>query len=75
MVDSHVHLLEYGWSRTLNLDGAKTIEEVVQRVREYVIHRDATRTPGEAEDEWIEGVGWDQNKWEDWTGGFPTHVR
>ena len=73
LVDSHVHLLEYGWSRTLNLDGARTIDEVIGRVHEYVIQREATKPPGE--EEWIEGVGWDQNKWDNWTGGFPTHVR
>jgi predicted amidohydrolase YtcJ len=76
LVDSHVHLLDYGWSRTLNLDGARTIDEVIDRVREYVIHREVMKPQATAGgEEWIEGAGWDQNKWDNWTGGFPTHVR
>jgi hypothetical protein len=88
LVDSHVHFLEYGWSRTLNLDGLKNVQEVVRAVREYVLERDLQRASDQAlqrplgntkdgrldEEEWIEGVGWDQNKWENWKGGFPTHV-
>lgn len=68
LVDSHVHLMEYGWSRSLNLEGTKSVDEVVQRVRDYILAR-----PLVHDEEWIEGVGWDQNLWENWPGGFPTH--
>ena len=65
--------MEYGWSRALNLDGASGVEEVVRRVREYVLKKQAD---GALIDDtaWIEGVGWDQNKWPEWKGGFPTYV-
>jgi hypothetical protein len=65
--------MEYGWSRALNLDGASGVEEVVRRVREYVLKKqvDGTLIDDTA---WIEGVGWDQNKWPGWKGGFPTYV-
>ncbi|KAG8797564.1 hypothetical protein FRC17_007705, partial [Serendipita sp. 399] len=68
LVDSHVHLLEYGWSRTLNLEGTRSPAQVVERVKEYILSR-----PSLTGEEWIEGVGWDQNLWDGWSGGFPTH--
>ncbi|PVF96395.1 hypothetical protein CPB86DRAFT_807752 [Serendipita vermifera] len=76
LVDSHVHFLEYGWSRALNLDGLKGVEDVVTAVRKYILERDIQRNSDQALQkplEWIEGVGWDQNKWDNWKGGFPTH--
>ncbi|KAG8854328.1 hypothetical protein FRB91_003650 [Serendipita sp. 411] len=69
LVDSHVHLLEYGWSRSLNLEGTRNVAQVVERVRNYILSRPSSV----GQEEWIEGVGWDQNLWEDWSGGFPTH--
>ena len=65
--------MEYGWSRALNLDGADGVEEVVRRVREYVLKKQADGTTID-DTTWIEGVGWDQNKWPGWSGGFPTYV-
>jgi Amidohydrolase family len=73
LVDSHAHIMEYGWSRSLNLSGASGVEDVVRRVREYVLKK---QSGGALIDDtaWIEGVGWDQNKWPGWNGGFPTYV-
>jgi predicted amidohydrolase YtcJ len=80
LVESHAHLLDYGRSRALNLDGTKNIDEVLARVREYVlskrvgVHGAGAKAGNRPDEEWIEGVGWDQNLWEGWRGGFPTAV-
>lgn len=66
--------MEYGWSRALNLDGATGVQDVINRVREYVLKKEAENVLFD-DTVWIEGVGWDQNKWPGWTGGFPTYVR
>ncbi|KAJ6555498.1 amidohydrolase family-domain-containing protein [Mycena sp. CBHHK59/15] len=36
-LDAHAHILEYGASRQLALEGTKTISETVARVREYIL--------------------------------------
>ncbi|KIM26511.1 hypothetical protein M408DRAFT_180844 [Serendipita vermifera MAFF 305830] len=72
LVDSHTHIMEYGWSRALNLDGATGVQDVISRVREYVLKKEAEGMRFD-DTTWIEGVGWDQNKWPGWTGGFPTY--
>ena len=61
LVDAHAHLLGLGGSlETVDLRGARSIDEVVQRVR--------------AADEgqpWLTGRGWDQNLWPG--QAMPTH--
>lgn len=55
-IDSHAHL--YGLGKALaeiDLRGAATVEEAVQRVAEA-----AAANPGRG---WLEGRGWDQNDW------------
>jgi len=70
-IESHAHFLGLGQS-LLNLDlrGAKTWDEVVERVAAAA--REAT--PGE----WILGRGWHQEKWlrvpEPNVEGYPTHA-
>jgi predicted amidohydrolase YtcJ len=55
-VDSHVHL--FHWARSLsdvNLDGAKSYEEVLRRIRAHVRkHPDA---------QWYGGGGWKKEQW------------
>jgi len=69
LVDSHAHLLKYGWAKSLDLSDSHSIEEVVRRVREYILARPDIKADTTA---WIEGVGWDQSLWED--DRFPTAV-
>lgn len=55
-IDAHAHFVEYGKSLfAVNLYGAASFEEAVQRVKDF-----AATHPAEA---WITGGGWDQNKW------------
>lgn len=54
-MDAHAHFLSYGQSLfTVNLYDSKSMDEVVQRVKDF-----AASHP---EQEWISGRGWDQNK-------------
>ncbi|HEY4108946.1 amidohydrolase [Puia sp.] len=54
-IDAHGHFVEYGNSLfTAALFGSTSFEEVVQRVKQF-----ADAHPGLA---WIQGRGWDQNK-------------
>ena len=55
LIDAHGHFVEYGKSLfTTLLYGSTSFEEVVQRVRQFAdAHKDLA---------WIEGFGWDQNK-------------
>ncbi|KAF7315179.1 Amidohydrolase 3 [Mycena indigotica] len=66
LADAHAHLLQQGYKMQLQLDGANSIEEVVERIKAYIVahpkvHQDPNR--------WIEGMGWDQNRW---GSTFPT---
>jgi predicted amidohydrolase YtcJ len=55
-IDAHAHFVGYGQSLfKVNLFGTNTWEEAVARVKEF-----ANQHP---ELTWIEGRGWDQNKW------------
>ncbi|KAI0081997.1 hypothetical protein K474DRAFT_1586784 [Panus rudis PR-1116 ss-1] len=58
--DSHAHVLEYGATMQLPLEGTNTIEETVQRVKDFIladsdILHDKTK--------FVEGWGWDHTKW------------
>ena len=64
IVDAHAHLLGLGFSlANVKLMETRSYEEVIQRVVE--------RTSGAPAGRWIQGRGWDQNKWGDTR--FPTH--
>ncbi|KAH9921109.1 amidohydrolase family-domain-containing protein [Fomitopsis serialis] len=69
LADAHAHLMLYGAKMQLNLEGAESIDEVLDRVESYVT-RDLA-TPG-SEIRWVEGFGWDQTRWKNWRGGFPS---
>ncbi|ESK85235.1 hypothetical protein Moror_11382 [Moniliophthora roreri MCA 2997] len=58
--DSHAHILEYGASRQLPLEGTKTIQETVDRVRDYILaNPDVQRDTSK----FILGGGWDHTVW------------
>jgi len=64
LIDAHGHMLGLGQSlERLDLREAASPDDVARRVRQEA----ARRRPGE----WIQGRGWDQNKWPG--KEFPTH--
>ncbi|KAH7888360.1 amidohydrolase family-domain-containing protein, partial [Phlebopus sp. FC_14] len=58
--DSHAHILEYGASRQLALEGGKSIEDTVSLVRKYVL---ANPDIYDNKSKVIEGWGWDHTSW------------
>ncbi len=56
MIDAHVHVMDTGFAKlTLDLSGARSLEEALVKVRAYVeAHPDRA---------WIEGGGWNQANW------------
>lgn len=64
IVDGHAHLLGLGFSlANVNLADTRSYDEVIRRV--------VDRVPKNAPGRWVQGRGWDQNKWGDTR--FPTH--
>jgi hypothetical protein len=64
MVDAHAHLFGLGdFLRNIDLTDTRSYDEIVSRV--------AARVGQSPSGRWIEGRGWDQNKWGDTR--FPTH--
>ncbi|KAG2151175.1 amidohydrolase family-domain-containing protein [Suillus bovinus] len=60
LIDPHVHMLQYGFKMNLNLEDCISVDDVLSRLKAYVIsHPDILSDPTR----WIEGMGWDQNKW------------
>ncbi|KAL5523809.1 hypothetical protein ACEPAG_7982 [Sanghuangporus baumii] len=60
MTDSHGHILEYGASRLLPLEGSEDSRAAVNRVRDYIIaHPDILNDTSR----YIEGWGWDHTSW------------
>ncbi|RDX44094.1 hypothetical protein OH76DRAFT_1409460 [Lentinus brumalis] len=66
LTDAHAHLLEYGFKMQLRLDEASSLSELLDTVEAY-----ARKHPS-GPDIWIEGLGWDQMRWNDTDGSFPT---
>ncbi|KAJ3805913.1 amidohydrolase family-domain-containing protein [Lentinula aff. lateritia] len=67
LTDSHAHILEYGATLQLPLEGTKTVNETVARVRNYIlsnadIHSDKSK--------FVLGGGWDHTSWA--SGAWPT---
>ncbi|KAG1896052.1 amidohydrolase family-domain-containing protein [Suillus fuscotomentosus] len=63
--DSHAHILEYGASKQLLLESAKTIKDTVALVRQHILdNNDILNDPSKI----IEGWGWDHTSWpvEEW---------
>ncbi|CAI2168158.1 13686_t:CDS:10 [Funneliformis geosporum] len=67
LIDAHGHLQYLGNSLlSVNLIGSKSVEEMRERIREYInSHPDIDPTT-----EWIVGWGWDQTLWT--SKSFPT---
>ncbi|KAL0570468.1 hypothetical protein V5O48_011495 [Marasmius crinis-equi] len=65
--DAHAHIIENGFKSQLSLDTASSIDEIVSLVKAYILAR-----PGLSEDEWIEGMGWNQERWTGEEARFPT---
>jgi hypothetical protein len=64
ITDAHAHLLGLGTTlQRVNLAGSSSYDEVIGRVKAWA--KDVR--PGQ----WIQGRGWDQNRWP--TKEFPTH--
>ncbi|KAG2068318.1 hypothetical protein BDR04DRAFT_1232852 [Suillus decipiens] len=60
LIDAHAHMLHYGFKMNLNLEDCTSVDEVLNHLKAYVIsHPDILGDPTR----WIEGMGWDQNKW------------
>lgn len=58
LTDAHLHLEQYARSlQRVNCD-TKDLDECLKRI--------ASRVDGEPEGTWIEGHGWDQNRWGRW---------
>lgn len=57
--DSHMHLLSYGYSLTMaDLNGTDSVEDVVQRTRDFMEENPAEKG------KWIRGRGWNQDYFE-----------
>lgn len=70
--DAHAHVIENGFMLELPLVDTQSLEDVVAALESYVLtHPDVQKD----KDRWIEGMGWDQTKWNEGTGAeFPTAV-
>jgi predicted amidohydrolase YtcJ len=65
-IDAHCHFLSYGLGlQQVDLVGTKSFEEVIQRVKDFLIKRDQVQNPNmSSKNDWIVGRGWDQNDWD-----------
>ncbi len=68
LTDAHAHLLGLGTAlSTLNLVGAKSIDEVLARAK--------AAGPESLQGDWLLGRGWDQNDWSGKERALPTKAR
>lgn len=62
--DSHVHLLNYGYSLTkIDCNGIKSIEEVIEKSKKYIYENKIES------DKWVCGRGWNQTHFKE--GRYP----
>ncbi|KAH7924458.1 hypothetical protein BV22DRAFT_1013302 [Leucogyrophana mollusca] len=62
LADPHAHIFHYGFKTNLDIGGCRSIDEILQRLKAYVLsHPDVLNDPSR----WIEGMGWDQTQWSD----------
>ncbi|KAH9994002.1 amidohydrolase family-domain-containing protein [Russula vinacea] len=65
--DSHAHMLEYGASRLIPLESARSAKAATALVRQFILSdEDIKQDPLK----FVEGWGWDHTKWAE--KGFPT---
>ncbi|KAH9856434.1 amidohydrolase family-domain-containing protein [Lenzites betulinus] len=67
LADAHAHIVQYGFKMQLQLDQARTLSGLLDLLEEY-----AQDHPSADPDAWIEAMGWDQMRWTDTDGSFPT---
>ncbi|TFY79694.1 hypothetical protein EWM64_g4319 [Hericium alpestre] len=60
MSDSHAHMLEYGASRLIPLESAKTVPDAVAAVRRFILTDEDTQADIH---KYVEGWGWDHTQW------------
>lgn len=62
--DSHVHLLNYGYSLTkIDCNGIKSIEEIIEKSKKYICENQIEP------DKWVSGRGWNQTHFKE--GRYP----
>ncbi|KAI0324882.1 hypothetical protein GY45DRAFT_1357026 [Cubamyces sp. BRFM 1775] len=66
LADAHAHIIQYGFKMQLRLDEAQSLADILDLLENYV--RDNPPDP----DTWVEAMGWDQTRWSDTDGSFPT---
>ncbi|KAJ3523168.1 hypothetical protein NMY22_g11566 [Coprinellus aureogranulatus] len=68
--DAHAHVIENGYMLELPLVETRSLQDVVKALEEYILsHPDIQNDKGR----WVEGMGWDQTKWNGGEGAeFPT---
>ncbi|KAI9061249.1 hypothetical protein FKP32DRAFT_1613179 [Trametes sanguinea] len=66
LADAHAHIVQYGFKMQLRLDQARSLSELLDLLEDHV----RAHPPGP--DTWIEAMGWDQTRWSDTDGTFPT---
>ncbi|KAI0351595.1 hypothetical protein OH77DRAFT_1523939 [Trametes cingulata] len=66
LADAHAHIIQYGFKMQLPLDQARTLSGLLDLLEDYV------QSHPSDPDSWIEGMGWDQTRWSDTDGAFPT---
>ncbi|GAA5827663.1 hypothetical protein JCM11251_001776 [Rhodosporidiobolus azoricus] len=70
LIDAHAHVLAYGESKqAVDLVGATSVKEVVERIAAFVLKDEALKKD---KSRFILGLGWDQTKFSDTKGAFPT---
>lgn len=67
-LDAHAHIVQYGFKMQLRLDETRTLSGLLDLLEEYVASH-----PSDP-DTWVEAMGWDQTRWTDTDGSFPTAV-
>ncbi|KAF8901017.1 amidohydrolase family-domain-containing protein [Gymnopilus junonius] len=60
LADAHAHVIENGYMRQLPLMGSKSVQEIVERIKAYILSHPDVKND---RTHWIEGMGWDQTKW------------
>lgn len=70
LADAHAHLIQYGFKAGLPLDTAESLDDLLDILEAYVQDH-----PHMLPSEWITGWGWDQTRWKNWSGEFPTAVQ
>ncbi|TNY18930.1 amidohydrolase family-domain-containing protein [Rhodotorula diobovata] len=70
LIDAHAHVLQQGESATaVDLVGATSVTEVVDRIARFIASDPALQAD---KSRFILGLGWDQTRYSDTAGAFPT---